>query len=224
MGQPTIKLADANGQVIAGVIFDLDDTLIASGATWQKAETLLLARLGRQYDATLAASYKGLSARDVGRRIHQQVQPKNLTAEQCGEFLRTSLMATARAHPTRRRPGASELVFALQDYCRLAVASGSPQPLIEAVLLELGWRECFSVLLSSESVARGKPHPDVFLAAADHLRLRPDEVLVIEDSLYGVQAAKAAGMRVWAVPLHPDPQIDALADAVLDSLEEFPLP
>jgi beta-phosphoglucomutase-like phosphatase (HAD superfamily) len=71
---------------------------------------------------------------------------------------------------------------------------------IESVMTQLELLPLFSVVISSESVNRGKPHPDVFLVAAEKLNAAPKECVVLEDSLVGVQAALAAGMKCIAVP------------------------
>ena len=100
----------------------------------------------------------------------------------------------------------------------LAVASSSPQDLIELVLELAGIREDFAVVLSSERVARGKPAPDVYLAALERLGVPAPEAVAVEDSTAGIQAARAAGMRVVAVPNRiypPAPEALALADVVL---------
>ena len=102
----------------------------------------------------------------------------------------------------------------------MAVASGSPLELIEHLFGVLGWRRYFWVLASSEEVPRGKPHPDVFLEAARRLGLAPSTLVVVEDSLVGVQAAKAAGMACYVVPSSPDPRIPAAADQAFRSLAE----
>jgi len=79
------------------------------------------------------------------------------------------------------------------------VASSSPPGFIERVLRCLGVRDRFAVVISSTEVARGKPAPDVFLAAARKLDVEPAECVVIEDSANGILAAKRAGMRCVAL-------------------------
>ena len=98
--------------------------------------------------------------------------------------------------------------------------SGSPLDAIHAALSQLGILECFSVVISSESVARGKPHPDVFLAAANALGMLPNRCLVFEDSLIGVRAAVATGMRVVCVPSGPSEEIRRITPYVFESLAD----
>jgi beta-phosphoglucomutase-like phosphatase (HAD superfamily) len=82
------------------------------------------------------------------------------------------------------------------------------------------------VVVSSDEVSHGKPAPDVFLEAARRLGADPGATLVIEDSLNGIRAAKAAGMGAILVPnaaIPPAPGAEELADAVLDRLSELDL-
>jgi sugar-phosphatase len=121
-------------------------------------------------------------------------------------------------------PGAVDCVRRLNARFPLAVASGSPLPCIEVAMHALGIESCFSAMISSEAVSRGKPHPDVFLAAAKALGVEATRCVVFEDSLTGVQAAHAARTKVIAVPSgHGREEIVRLADKVVDSLEEITL-
>ena len=121
-------------------------------------------------------------------------------------------------------PGAAEAVERCRDAgLRLAVASSSPARLIDATLARLGLGERFEVVVSAEQERFGKPHPAVFLTAADALGVAPTACLVLEDSLNGVLAAKAARTTCVAVPAasdRDDPRF-AIADRVLRSLDEL---
>jgi HAD superfamily hydrolase (TIGR01509 family) len=110
----------------------------------------------------------------------------------------------------------------------MAVASSSLPAVVEARLVALGVRPLFGAVVSSFEVSRGKPAPDVFLEAARRLGARPEACLVIEDSLPGLRAAKAAGMRCAVVPTAgrwPDgaPPADVRLKSLLD-LEPLLLP
>ena len=87
-----------------------------------------------------------------------------------------------------------------------------------------GLAACFATTVSSEEVAHGKPAPDVYLEAARRLGVDPTGCCAIEDSHGGIRSAKAAGMRVVAIPnptYPPDADALALADAVVHSLDEL---
>jgi HAD superfamily hydrolase (TIGR01509 family) len=118
-------------------------------------------------------------------------------------------------------PGAREAVALLGTQYPLAVASSSPRELIPVALERAGMASAFTVLVSSDEVARGKPAPDVYLLAAERLKVAPSACAAIEDSSNGIRAALAAGMATIAVPnatYPPAKEILAQATLVLPSL------
>ena len=136
----------------------------------------------------------------------------------------TAAMAAEYARHLPLLPGAAGAVRALAARWPLAVASSAPRSLIEVVLDASGMRPSFTAAVSSEEVPRGKPAPDVYLAAAALLGVQPAACAAVEDSSNGLRSAAAAGLAVIAVP-RPEypPAADALAGArvVLGSLTEL---
>jgi beta-phosphoglucomutase-like phosphatase (HAD superfamily) len=100
------------------------------------------------------------------------------------------------------------------------VASSSAKPLVEATLARFGLRDRFAAVVTGSCVARPKPAPDIFLEAARRLGASPEACVVLEDSVAGVMAARAAGMRAIAVPEHDAQRFAGLADAVVADLHE----
>jgi HAD superfamily hydrolase (TIGR01509 family) len=118
-------------------------------------------------------------------------------------------------------PGAREAVERLVESWPLGLASSSNRELIELALELLGVARLFRATVSSEEVARGKPAPDVYLEAARRLGADPRQAAAVEDSHNGILSAKAAGLRVLAIPNRRfPPGDDALgqADVIVDSL------
>jgi beta-phosphoglucomutase len=124
-------------------------------------------------------------------------------------------------------PGAAEAVLALASRWPLAICSGALRPEIESALRRLQVRDRVAAIIAAEDTERCKPDPEGYLLALDALRSRVGEdleaghCLVIEDSLAGVQSAKAAGM--WALGVATTYTSDQLrkarADAVLTDLK-----
>jgi HAD superfamily hydrolase (TIGR01509 family) len=107
----------------------------------------------------------------------------------------------------------------------LAVATSSVSASARPFLARHGLTAFFETVVTGEEVARGKPHPDIYLRAAEKLGIPADACLVIEDALSGIAAAKAAKMRVAAIPdtRFVDPHdYKKEADYVLSSLKEVP--
>ena len=118
-------------------------------------------------------------------------------------------------------PGAREAVERLAERWPLALASSSNRELIDLALELMGIAHLFKATVSSEEVGRGKPAPDVYLEAARRLDVEANRAAAIEDSHNGIRAAKAAGMRVIAIPnqhFPPDEEALTQANLVLDSL------
>jgi HAD superfamily hydrolase (TIGR01509 family) len=121
-------------------------------------------------------------------------------------------------------PGAREAVERIAARWPLGLASSSNRELIDLVLELLGVARLFRATVSSEEVASGKPAPDVYLEAARRLGVEATNAAAVEDSHNGILAAKAAGMRVVAIPnkrFPPGPEALAQADAVVDSLADL---
>jgi HAD superfamily hydrolase (TIGR01509 family) len=120
--------------------------------------------------------------------------------------------------------GAAAAVLRVAAEWPLAVASGSPLLLIEAVLEGASIREAFKVLVSCDEVSAGKPAPDVYLEAARRLNVSPDRCAVVEDSSNGIKSAAAAGAAIIAIPnpmYPPSESVRGLADLVLTDIEEL---
>jgi beta-phosphoglucomutase-like phosphatase (HAD superfamily) len=106
----------------------------------------------------------------------------------------------------------------------LAVASSAPRAVIDAALDSLEITSLFRVVVASDEVAHGKPAPDVYLLAAQRLGVDPPDCLVVEDSLNGVLAGRAAGMTVALVPNDSVPPAAGAREAasmVLGSLADL---
>jgi HAD superfamily hydrolase (TIGR01509 family) len=121
-------------------------------------------------------------------------------------------------------PGAKELVRELAREVPVAIASGALHREIERILLGGGLRDAFTAIVAADDVTRGKPHPEPFLTAMAALSARapglaaPD-CLVVEDSMAGIAAGRAAGMKVLAVTTsYPAERLTA-AHRVVPSLE-----
>lgn len=96
-------------------------------------------------------------------------------------------------------PGARELLQTLQGRVRLALASMNNRAVIEDLLDKLGILDCFEAVLTVEEVTKFKPDPEIFLKAAAKLHAEPAECVVVEDSIFGVQAARNGSMDCIAV-------------------------
>jgi HAD superfamily hydrolase (TIGR01509 family) len=210
------------GRMIEAVVFDCDGVLIDSEPVWEEVRREFVAARGGRWLPDTQDRLMGMSPGEwsayMATDLGVGMSPQEVAASVIGA------MAARYAEHLPLMPGAVAAVTALAGRWPLAVASSAPQSLIEVVLDASGLRSSFRVALSSELVPRGKPAPDVYLAAVRRLGHAPGNCAAIEDSSNGLRSAAAAGLAVIAVP-HPSypPAPDALAGArlVLSSLAEL---
>jgi HAD superfamily hydrolase (TIGR01509 family) len=119
--------------------------------------------------------------------------------------------------------GAQELLESLKGKVKLALASMNNRDVIDHMLNELKVREFFSVVLTGDEVTKSKPDPEIFLKSALKLGTRPNKCVVVEDSIFGVKAAKAGKMGCAAVltGVYSREELGkANPDLIVDSLKE----
>ena len=212
------------GAMIEAVVFDCDGVLIDSEPVWEDVRREFVADHGGRWLPDTQDRLMGMSTSEWSAYMATDLGVGMSPQEVATAVI--SAMAARYAEHLPLMPGAVAAVTALAGRWPLAVASSAPQSLIEVVLDASGLRSSFQVALSSERVPRGKPAPDVYLAAVRRLGHAPDACAAIEDSSNGLRSAAAAGLAVIAVP-HPayPPAPDALARArlVLSSLAELTL-
>lgn len=102
-----------------------------------------------------------------------------------------------------------------------AIASSTPRQNLECVIDLLKLRPFFAATVTADDVSHGKPHPEVFLKAAVRLQVSPDQCVVFEDAHVGIEAARAAGMKVVAVATTHPAETLADADRVIHRLDEL---
>lgn len=208
--------------MIRGVIFDLDGMLLETEEYWDRARGAFVEAHGGHWTEVDQRAVMGHNTRQWARYLRERFDLP-LSDEQIAEDVIGRMMTLYQDH-LPLLPGAVQAVRSLVGTYRLGVASSSPLRLIRFAVAEMGLADAFQVLTSSDEVERGKPAPDVYLLACRRLIVGPPDAVAFEDSTAGIASAKAAGLRVIAVPNRshpPDPATLAQADRVLRSLEEF---
>jgi HAD superfamily hydrolase (TIGR01509 family) len=117
-------------------------------------------------------------------------------------------------------PDAPATLFALRQAYRLALASSASKGTVDLFLESNGLRPLFDCVLDGSDVRAAKPAPDIYQLCCARLNLTPADCLVVEDAVNGIEAAKAAGAEVWALPTtcSVDQLTAAGADRILDNL------
>jgi HAD superfamily hydrolase (TIGR01509 family) len=207
------------GPDIEAVVFDLDGVIVDSEHVWDAAREALARERGGRWHEGAQQDMMGMSSVEWSRYMHERLGLKDPPEEISVEVVRR-LEATYR----EKLPlveGATEAVARLARRWPLGVASSSNRPIIDLVLGLAGLDRFFRATVSSEEVQRGKPSPDVYLEAARRLGADPRRSAAVEDSRNGILSAKAAGMRVVAIPntrFPPDEEALVAADVVIPSI------
>ena len=204
--------------MIEAILFDFDGLMVDSEphsiASWRA----VLRERGVELDAATLDRLLGLRLDETSRLL---VERFSLTASPAElGAAKTDYQIAHLAGNVRAMPGLKSLLVTIDRRgLRKAIASSGMRRYLEAALQMVGLAGRFSVIVSGEEVARGKPAPDVFLEAARRLGCSPAACLVLEDAPNGLQAAKAAGIRVIAIPNDQSRQLDlSAADWQLPSL------
>jgi HAD superfamily hydrolase (TIGR01509 family) len=206
------------------VIFDLDGVLADSEPWWNQIDAKLLAEHGVSYRGehhrnVLGVSYR-LAVEFYKNAFHISASVDELMRR------RGQIATDFFANHVDLFPSANTALEQLREMkLPLAVATSSVSASARPLLKRTGIRSLFSVVITGDEVQQGKPHPDIYLRAAKELGISPEACLVIEDSLAGIAAGKAANMRVAAIPdrRFVDPQeYEKEANYVLGSLSEIP--
>ncbi len=180
-------------------IFDWDGTL----ADTRHAIVVSFHRALKENGLDVSTDYIerriGIGASDTFREI--LLAQKGCTDERLVQQLveRKSQIQVELAGEVQLFGGAKELLAALQGKVKVALASMNNSTVIRHLLKEKGLEECFQVVLTGDRVSRSKPDAEIFLKTASELDTDPKKCVVFEDSIFGVQAAKSAGMNCIAV-------------------------
>jgi HAD superfamily hydrolase (TIGR01509 family) len=207
---------------VAAAIFDLDGVLLDSEQVWDEVREQLVRECGGRWHERAHAEMMGMSSVEWSRYLHDELGVPGAPEEISAEVVRRMEKMYRKRLPLIE--GAAEAVERLAVRWPLGLASSSNRELIDLALEVSGLARFFRATVSSEEVARGKPAPDVYLEAARRLDYPPERCAAVEDSANGIRSAKAAGMRVVAIPnphFPPDGESLELAELTLGSLAEL---
>ena len=207
---------------LRALIFDLDGVLVDSESVWDRARRGIVAENGGTWKPEATAAMMGMSSSEWSRYLHDELGAALDPEELNTRVVQRVLDAYHRQVPAL--PGAVDTVRRLASRWPLGLASSANRPVIDTVLENTALTDCFAATVSGDEVDRGKPAPDVYLAAARKLGVDPAAAAAVEDSSNGLRSAAAAGMVVIAIPNREFPPADdalALADLVLDSIGEL---
>jgi HAD superfamily hydrolase (TIGR01509 family) len=200
---------------LAAVLFDNDGLTLDTEPAWTRAETALFARYGETFTMEHKRDLLGTAPVEAAAKLERMLgRPGD---EMNAELYELVLEEVARG--VEPMPGAVALLTALRaGGVPVGLVSNSRRGFVERGLRAAGLDGAFAVIVTAEEVARPKPAPDAYVAAAVALGAAPSECAVLEDSPTGLAAGRAAGALTIGVPSLPGVTLEA--DVVAASLED----
>ncbi len=183
---------------IQALLFDLDGTLVDSMWIWKEIDIEYLGRFGIPVPPDLSAAVEGKSFTETAAYFKERFALKDDI-----EAIKRDWNEMAWEKYTSQiplKPGALDFLhYAKEKGLKMGIATSNSVELVKQVADVHGLHDYFSVIKTACDVKRGKPAPDIYLLAASELQVAPEHCLVFEDIVHGIQAGKAAGMKVCGV-------------------------
>ena len=209
--------------MIKAVLFDMDGLLIDSEPIWREAEKEIFSKINITLTDEMCFKTVGLRIDEVVDFWHEQFPWDSISKLEIKNQIIYKVIELITLKG-KALPGVYETIkFFNEKNIPMAIASASSLSIIETVVQQLNISKYLSFVHSAELEEYGKPNPAVYLSAAKKLQIPSHQCLVFEDSFNGVIAAKAARMKVIAVPedIHRGEKKFFAADLILHSLNDF---
>lgn len=206
------------------IIFDMDGTLVDSMWMWHAIDVEYLGRFGIPLPEHLQEEIEGMSFSETAVYFKETFSLSDSLDTIKADW--NAMACDKYRYEVPFKEGVPDFLSQMKSRgIKLGVATSNSRELVEHAAEALSLYRYFSCIMTGCEVARGKPAPDIYLAVAQKLGVLPEKCLVFEDILPGIQAGKAAGMKVCAV--EDDYSADvrdrkrALADYFIDSYQEL---
>ena len=194
---------------IDSVIFDFDGTVVDSEPNYYEADRLLMAEYGIHFTFDMKKEFIGRGnttmMEELNRRYNLPTTVEDMAKRKNQLYLDIALKNT---------PIYPEMMLFIKMLVRegipIALASGTSSSILNRLVYHLGLNQYFDAVISSDEVGKSKPEPDIFLEAAKKIHSDPKNCLIVEDSVFGIEAGLRAGMQVMAVPYITDEPLDEI--------------
>jgi beta-phosphoglucomutase len=214
--------------MLRGALFDWDGTVVDSGAAHEESWMQLAREENLYLTKEMFRKSFGCTNKVIIPNAYKWTQdPAEI--ERLGlrkEVIYREIIASHGNAKDYALPGAIELLNALQAAgIPCAVGSSAPKANVEQLAGRLGIAGCFKTLVTAEDVEHSKPNPEVFLKGAQAIGVAPEDCVVFEDAVHGVEAGNAGGMKTVAIlTSHPRESFEGLATLIVNRLTEVTLP
>lgn len=206
--------------MLKAIIFDMDGVIIDNESVHQEAWKVFCKRRAislKQED--FKDNINGKTSKDILTYLYnRELGIEELEIDSLEKIDITIELLQNRMEPTQGLRDILEIIY--RKKIPMAIATSSRNKFVDFVLSELNIRKYFKIIVTANDIRLGKPNPEIYLTTAKRLRVNPRDCMVFEDSLSGIESAKAAGMKVVGISTtHPRKELSS-ADLVLKSFKE----
>lgn len=202
-------------------IFDMDGTIVDNMDFHTQSWEVFFSRRGIAIDRE---EFFRRTAGRQGKEIMREYFGQDLSDAACAAFGHEKEAVYRNLYAPHRKLAEGFLDFvtdARRAGIRTAVATAAPDENVRFTLDGLGVRDCFDAVVGARDVARGKPHPDVFLKAAELCSVSPERCIVFEDAPLGVEAAVRAGMAAVVLTTTMGEEAFSRFDNIISMSKDF---
>lgn len=207
--------------MIKAVVFDMDGTIADSEKIAQKVTRDFFQKRGIVLTKEEEKIMFGLTWKDLVREI---LKSRGLQYNQNIKNTLKERYVRTMSRDVKALPGVYDLLTEINKNLKVALATNSRRREVDIIFDKLGFHEYFHLKLARDHVKKAKPDPEIYLKAADIFGIKPFECVVFEDSIIGLMAAKAAGMkRVAIVNTYSREELSKNADLIIDGYKDIDL-
>lgn len=208
---------------IKAVIFDMDGVIIDSEPLWRRAMIKSFIEVGIPFSDEHCRITTGLRFKEVIDFWFKKHHISHISIDEFDDLVINRLCVLIKEEGKAMKGVIEILPFLKKKGLKIGIGTSSNTKLMNTVVDVLNIRHYFDELCSAEHMSHGKPHPMVYLTCAEKLNVKPLQCLVIEDSVNGIIAGKAAQMKVLAIPedINRNNPKFSISDYTMESLTEL---
>jgi HAD superfamily hydrolase (TIGR01509 family) len=207
--------------MIKAVVFDMDGTIADSEKIAERVTREFFRKRGIILTKQEEKEMFGLNWKDLVREI---LRSRGLEYSQSLKNTLKERYVRTMSRDVKALPGVYELLDEVSKKLYVGLATNSRHREVDIIFDKLNFHDYFHLKLARDHVKKGKPDPEIYLKAADAFGVRPHECVVFEDSIIGLSAAKAAGMkRIAIINTYSRDDLENEADLVIDSYKDIDL-